>query len=152
MKLVINYLSHNKIKSTADKYKGKDKEEGRCKHKDNTRCVIEEETEVLGEKPLHRPPSGNQSARKYSWDTRTAKDPPSLIYPMHLSPPSFYSNKTSRNCVLSSFPDPTIRPIASAKAWLLPMLPNSTKTLLDTQNGCGKCLGYQPLNGMEMER
>ena len=38
--------------------KGKDKREGRCKHKDNTRCVIEEETETLGVKPLRRPLSG----------------------------------------------------------------------------------------------
>ena len=35
--------------------------EERCKHKDNTRCVIEEETEALGAKPLRRPPSGKQS-------------------------------------------------------------------------------------------
>ena len=46
-------------------------------------------TEALGVKPLRRPPSGKQSTRKYSWDTRTAIDPPSLIYPVHLSPPSF---------------------------------------------------------------
>ena len=71
---------------------------------------------------------------------------------MHLSPPSSYSNKSSRNRVLSSFPDPAIRPIASAKAWLLPMLPSSTKTSFDTQNGCGKCLGYQPLKNLKMER
>ena len=32
------------------------------------------------------------------------------------------------------------------------MLPNRTKTSLDTQNGCGKCLGYQPLKDLEMER
>ena len=31
------------------------------------------------------------------------------------------------------------------------MLSNSAKTLLDTQNGCGKCLGYQPLKDLEME-
>ena len=28
------------------------------------RCVIEEEIEELGEKPLCRPPSGNQSTRQ----------------------------------------------------------------------------------------
>ena len=28
-----------------------------CKHKDNTRCVIEEETEALELKPFCRPPS-----------------------------------------------------------------------------------------------
>ena len=50
------------------------------------RRVIEEEIEEPGEKPLRHPPS--------------------LIYPLYLSPPSFYSNKTSRNRVLSSSPDP----------------------------------------------
>ena len=71
---------------------------------------------------------------------------------MHLSPPSSYSNKASRNRILSSSSDPTICPIASAKAWLLPMLPSSTETSLDTLKGCGKCLGYQPLKDIEMER
>ena len=69
--------------------KGKDKREGRCKHKDNTRCVIEEETETLSVKPLRRPPSGKQSTRKCSWDRWIARNPPSLIYPVHLSPSSF---------------------------------------------------------------
>ena len=32
--------------------------EEKCKHKDNKRCVIEEETEALNIKPLHRPPRG----------------------------------------------------------------------------------------------
>ena len=32
------------------------------------------------------------------------------------------------------------------------MLPSNTKTSLYTQNGCGKCLGYQPLKDLEMER
>ena len=36
---------------------------------------------------------------------------------------------------------------ASANIWLLPILPSCTKTSLDTQNGCDKCLGYQPLEG-----
>ena len=71
---------------------------------------------------------------------------------MHLNPSSSYSNKASRNCVLSSSPDPAICPIASAKAWLLPMLSNSTKTSLDTLKRYGKCLDHQPLKDMEMER
>ena len=119
---------------------------------DNTRCVIEEETEELGEKPLRRPPSGNRSTRQSVGIHGLARDPPSLIYPLYLSPPSSYSNKASRNRVLSSFPNSAIRPIASAKTWLLPMLPSSTKSSLDTLKRCGKCLDYQPLNGMEMER
>ena len=120
--------------------------------KTTQRCVIEEEIEVLSINPLHRPLSGNRSTRQSVGIHGLARDPPSLIYPMHLSPPSSYSNKASRNRVLSSSSDPTIHLIASAKAWLLPMLPNSTKTSLDTLKGCGKCLGYRPLNGMKMER
>ena len=81
--------SWDEVMSDGNKDMIKDREEGRCKHKDNTRCVIEEKTEALGVKPLRRSPSGKQSTRKYSWDTWTAIDPPSLIYPVHLSPPSF---------------------------------------------------------------
>ena len=97
-------------------------------------------------------PLGNRSTRQLVGIHGLARDPPSLIYPMHLSHPSSYSNKASRNHVLSSFLDHTICSIASAKAWLLPMLPSSTKTSLDTLKECNKCLGYQPLNGIKMER
>ena len=72
------------------------------------RCVIEEETEELGEKPLHRPPSGNRSTRQSVGIHGLARDPPNLISPLFLSPPSSYSNKTSRNRILSSSPDPAI--------------------------------------------
>ena len=70
------------------------------------RCVIEEETEELSEKPLCRPLSGNQSTRQSVGMHGLAKDPPNLIYSMYLSPPSSYSNKASRNRVLSSSLDP----------------------------------------------
>ena len=70
------------------------------------RCVIEEETEELGEKPLRHPPSSNRSIKQLVGIHGLAKDPPSLIYLLHLSPLSSYSNKASRNCVLSSSPDP----------------------------------------------
>ena len=70
--------------------------------KTTQRCVIKEETEVLDVKLLCRPPSGNQSTRQSVGIHELVKDPPSLIYPMYLSPPSSYSNKASRNCVLSS--------------------------------------------------
>ena len=66
------------------------------------RCVIEEETEELGEKPLRRPPSSNRSTRQSVEIHGLARDPSSLIYLLYLSPPSSYSNKTSRNRVLSS--------------------------------------------------
>ena len=75
------------------------------------RCVIEEETKELGKKPLHHPPSGNQSTRQLVEIYGLAKDPPSLIYPLYLSPPSSYSNKTSWNRVLSSSLDPATNSI-----------------------------------------
>ena len=74
--------------------------------KTTQRCIIEEETEVLGIKPLRRPPSGNRSTRQSVGIHELARDPPNLIYPMHLSLPSSYSNKATRNCVLSSSLDP----------------------------------------------
>ena len=71
------------------------------------RCVIEEEIEELGEKPLRRLPSDNRSTRQSVGIHELARDPSILIYPLYLSPPSSYSNKASRNRVLSSSPDPT---------------------------------------------
>ena len=70
------------------------------------RCVIEEETEELGKKPLRCPPSDNRSTRQSIGIHGLARDPSSLIYPLYLSPPSSYSNKASWNRVLSSFFDP----------------------------------------------
>ena len=70
------------------------------------RRVIEEETEEFGEKPLCRSPSGNRSTRQLVGIHVLARGPPSLIYPMYLSPPSSYSNKASQNRVLSSSMDP----------------------------------------------
>ena len=68
--------------------------------------VIEEETEELGEKPLRCPPSGNRSTRQSVGIHGLARDHPSLIYLLYLSPPSSYSNKTSWNRVLTSSLDP----------------------------------------------
>ena len=70
-----------------------------------TRCVIEEKTKELGEKSLRRPPSGNRSTRHIVGIHGLARDPPSLIYLLYLSLPSSYSNKASRNRVLSTSPD-----------------------------------------------
>ena len=49
---LINNLRPNKIPFTAE-IKWQRLREERCKHKDNTRCVFEEETEALGVKPLY---------------------------------------------------------------------------------------------------
>ena len=74
--------------------------------KTTQRCVIEEEIEALDVKPLHHPPSGSRSTRQSVGIHELARDPPSLIYPMYLSSPSSYSNKTSQNYILSSSLDP----------------------------------------------
>ena len=96
------------------------------------RCVIEE----LGEKPLRRPPSGNQSTRQSVGIQGWARDPPSLIYPLYLSPPSSYSNKASRNPVLSSSPDPAINPITYTNLWLLfQCFPTASNLHLTLSNG-----------------
>ena len=58
-------------------------------------CVIEEEIEVLGVKPLCCSPSDNRSTRQSVGIHRLARDPPSLIYMLYLSPSNSYSNKAS---------------------------------------------------------
>ena len=116
------------------------------------RCVIEEEIEELGEKPLRRPLSGNRSTRQSVGIHGLAKYPPSLIYPMYLNPPSSYSNKASRNHVLSSSPDPITSSMLHLPSLASSNASSSTKRSLDTLKGCGKCLNYQPLTGMKMER
>ena len=68
--------------------------------KTTQRCVIEEKTEVLGVKPLRRPPSGNRSTRQPVGIHGLAREPLSLIYPLYLSPPSSYSNKVTLNLCL----------------------------------------------------
>ena len=83
-------------------------------------CVIEEETKELGEKPLRRPQSGNRSTRQLVGINGLARDPPSLIYPLYLSPPSSYSNKASQNHVFSSSSDP-----ATSSMLRLPSLASS---------------------------
>ena len=73
--------------------------------KTTQRCVIEEETEVLGVKPLCYSPSGNRSTRQLVRIHELARDPPSLIYLMYLSSLNSYFNKATWNRVLSSSPN-----------------------------------------------
>ena len=115
------------------------------------RRVIEEETEELGENPFHCPPIENRSTRQSVGIHGLASDPPRLIYPMYLSPPSSYSNKTSRNRVLSSSRDPAISSMLQLPSLASSNASQRTKQSLNTLKGCGKCLGYQPVNDMEME-
>ena len=116
------------------------------------RYVIEEETEELGKKPLRRLPSRNRSTRQSVGIHRLVRDHPSLIYPMYLCLLSSYSNKATRNRVLSSSLNPATSSMLHLPSLASSNTSSSTKRSLDTLNGCGKCLGYQPLNGMEIER
>ena len=68
--------------------------------KTTRRCVIEEETEILGVKPLYRLPSGNRFTKQSVGIHELVGDPLSLIYPIYLSPPSSYSNKVMPNLCL----------------------------------------------------
>ena len=88
------------------------------------RHVIEEETEELGEKPLHHLSSGNRSTRQLVGIHGLARDPLSVIYLLYLSPPSSYSNKASQNYVLSSSLDP-----ATSSMLHLPSLASSNVSL-----------------------
>ena len=65
--------------------------------------------------------------------TQITKDPPSLAYPMYLSPPNFCYQRTSRSHIFFNFPNPAIHSIVSAKPhWLFLANPQSfsnSKTL-----------------------
>ena len=115
-------------------------------------CVIEEETEVLGVKSLRHPPSGNQSTRQSVGIHGLARNPPSLIYPLYLNLQAPTPTRLLGTMSYLALQIPQQASYCICHPWLLPMLPNSTKTSLNTPKGCNKCLGYQPLNGMEMER
>ena len=75
--------------------------------------------------------------------------PPNLVYPMYLSPPSSCYQRTSKSLVFTSFPDPAICLIPSAKPHrlLLANLQNfpSSKTLSTLWKG-GLCLGTNLLS------
>ena len=77
--------------------KAKRVEKNDANTKTTQRCIIEEETEVLDVKPLRRPLSDNRSTRQSIGIHELARDPPSLICPMYLSPPSSYSNEVTSN-------------------------------------------------------
>ena len=73
---------------------------------DNTLMCYQRGNQRTQRKTSPPPLKGNRSTRQSVGIHGLARDPPSLIYPLYLSPPRSYSNKASRNCVLSSFPDP----------------------------------------------
>ena len=73
-----------------------------------SRHVIEEKTEVFSENSLCSPPSQNDLLVNKFGVQEYQKDPPSLIYPMYLNPPSSSSKQISPNLVFTSYPNPAI--------------------------------------------
>ena len=69
-------------------------------------------------------------------------EPSKLLLPIDLTKSCLFQLSGSRNSTRLHPPN----------KWLLLMLPSSTKTSLYTQNGCGKCLGYQTLKNLGMQR
>ena len=116
------------------------------------RCVIEEEIEDLGEKSLHHPPSGNRSTRQSVGIHGLARDPSSLIYPLYLNPPSFYSNKASWNCVLSSSLDPATSSMLHSPSLASSNASQRLKNTHYTLKRCGLCLGTNLLSRYDNER
>ena len=110
------------------------------------RCVIEEEIEELGKKPLRRPPSGNWSTRQSVGIHGLARDPPSLIFLLYLSPPSSYSNKAFWNRVLSSSPDPTTSSMLHLPSLASSNASQQLQNTLCTLKRCGLCLGTNLLS------
>ena len=116
---------------------------------DNTKTCYQRGSRRIRQKisPL---PSKSKSIHYWiSWSTWITKDPPNLVYPMYLSPPSSCYQRTSKSLVFTSFPDPAICPIPSAKLHrlFLANLQNfpSSKTLSTLWKG-GLCLGTNLLS------
>ena len=98
------------------------------------------------------------SIKEYSWDTWIAEDPSSLIYSMHLNPPSFLlqascSNRVTPNLVFFSFSDPAISPLHQPSklviSELLPKHPNTSSLIWVWWD---KDLANVPLKDMSMKR
>ena len=69
-------------------------------------------------------------------------EPSRLLLPIDLTKTCLFQLSGSRNSTQLHPPN----------KWLLLMLPSSTKTSLYTQDRCDKCLGYQLLKDLNMER
>ena len=118
---------------------------------DNTPMCYQRENQRTRRKPLCRPPSGNRSTRQSIWiHSKKPSKPnlPDVPKPSKLLLQRGYAELLF--CLALRIPQQA--PCCIYHPWLLPMLPSSTKFSLDTLTGCGKCLGYQPLNNMEIVR
>ena len=86
---------------------------------------------------------------EYTNNKRLSK--PSLPHVLELSK-LLLPTDLMRPYLLQLFGSRNLARLHPPNKWLLPMLPSSTKTSLYTQDGCGKCLGYQPLKDLDIDR
>ena len=136
-----NSLSHNKQATINIKLKRVREE--RCKYKITLRRIIEEETQILSEKPLHEPLSRNDplvNELKYK-DTKKTLD---------LSPLISNYQQNFWSLVFTNFSDPTIPSdciyqASSAYFGKYPILPKLQNTLY-TLYMCELCLGTNLLS------
>ena len=99
----------------------------------------------------NKPMCYRRGNRKTRQNTSPPPSKPSLPHILELSKLLLPTDLT-KPCLLQFSGSHNSARLHPPNKWLLPMLPSSTKTLLYTQDGCGKCLGYQPLKDLEMER
>ena len=104
-------------------------------------------------KPLRRSPSSKSIHQRIKLEYTNNKRPSKPSLP-HVLKPSKLLRPTdlTKPCLLYLSGSCNLARLHPPNKLLLPMLSNSTKTSLYTQDGCGKCLGYQPLKDLEMER
>ena len=69
---------------------------------------MEEETDILGKKPLCSPPKRNDPLVNKVGVQWYQKDPPRLIFPIYLNPSSSNSQWVSSSHVFTSYLDPAI--------------------------------------------
>ena len=97
------------------------------------------------------PPSKRKSIHQtISWDTWVSKKPSKPNLPDIPKPSKLLLQQGfSEPCLVLVLQILQQAPCCICHSRLLPMLPSSTKMSLNTPKRCGKCLGYQPLNGVE---
>lgn len=75
-----------------------------------------------------------------------ARDPPNLIYPLYLSPPSSTLTRLLGIVSCLALRIPQQAPCCICHPWLLPMLPSNSKNTHYTLKICGLCFGTNLLS------
>ena len=104
-------------------------------------------------KPLRRSPSSKSIHQRIKLEYTNNKRPSKPSLPHVLKPSKLLlPTDLMKPCLLQLSESCNLAQLHPPNKLLLPMLHSSTKTSLYTKDGCGKCLDYQPLKNLEMER